>query len=40
MDCIVASNRNTAELFGIVDEVGTVEKGKFRIFLASDLERR
>ena len=36
MDCIVASTRNTAELFGIIDQVGTVEKGKLADLIVID----
>ena len=36
MDCIIASTKNAAELLGIIDQVGTIEKGKLADFLIID----
>lgn len=36
MDTIVASTRNSAELLDILDDYGTIEKGKFADFLVLD----
>lgn len=36
MDAIVSSTRNSAELLDILDDYGTIEKGKFADFLILD----